>query len=83
MTSMIHFRYRWLDKNYAGTSIKVVVKKLLLDQFLLMPPLLVIFYVGKFRAIVICGPLLVGYHDTRIGLTRERITHCHFHQCSF
>ncbi|XP_077285875.1 mpv17-like protein [Arctopsyche grandis] len=38
--------YRWLDKKYVGTTAKIIVKKLLLDQFVITPPLLVIFFVG-------------------------------------
>lgn len=43
-----YFRYRWLDKKYVGTSAKIIVKKLLLDQFVITPPLLVIFFVGLY-----------------------------------
>lgn len=44
---VIFFRYRWLDGRFVGTSTKIITKKLLLDQFLLTPPLLVVFYVGE------------------------------------
>lgn len=40
------YRYKWLDKAYVGTATKIVVKKVLLDQFLMTPPLYVIFYAG-------------------------------------
>ncbi|XP_059480012.1 mpv17-like protein [Neocloeon triangulifer] len=36
--------YKWLDARFVGTAAPIIVKKLLLDQFLLTPPLLVIFY---------------------------------------
>nr|CAD7255901.1 unnamed protein product [Timema shepardi] len=39
-----YFWYKWLDKHYAGTAAKTVVKKLLLDQFLFTPPLIIAFY---------------------------------------
>nr|XP_008197043.1 PREDICTED: mpv17-like protein isoform X4 [Tribolium castaneum] len=38
--------YRWLDKKFIGTSYKIVAQKLLLDQFLMTPQILVIFYVA-------------------------------------
>lgn len=41
------YRYKWLDKALPGTTKKVIVKKLLLDQFLMTPQLLVIFYAGE------------------------------------
>lgn len=40
-------RYNFLDKKLPGTTVKVVVKKLLIDQFVFTPQLLVIFYVSK------------------------------------
>ena len=41
-------RYRWLDANFIGRAGKTVVKKLLLDQFVLTPQLLTVFYVSKY-----------------------------------
>ncbi|XP_061512168.1 mpv17-like protein isoform X2 [Anopheles gambiae] len=38
--------YKWLDKTFPGTAKRIIVKKLLLDQFILTPPLLVIFFTG-------------------------------------
>ncbi|XP_050303602.1 mpv17-like protein [Anthonomus grandis grandis] len=37
--------YRFLDKKLPGAATKTVIKKLLIDQFIFTPPLLVIFYV--------------------------------------
>ncbi|XP_052903600.1 mpv17-like protein isoform X3 [Anopheles moucheti] len=39
-------RYKWLDKTFPGTAKRIIVRKLLLDQFVLTPPLLVIFFTG-------------------------------------
>ena len=39
-------RYKWLDGKFKGTGLKIVVKKCLIDQFLMTPNLLVMFYVG-------------------------------------
>jgi len=38
--------YHWLETAFPSTSPKVVVKKLVLDQFLLTPWVVVIFFVG-------------------------------------
>ncbi|XP_076274387.1 mpv17-like protein [Rhynchophorus ferrugineus] len=38
--------YRFLDKKLVGTTVKIVSKKMLIDQFLFTPQLLVIFYVS-------------------------------------
>ncbi|KAJ3663659.1 hypothetical protein Zmor_007892 [Zophobas morio] len=38
--------YRWLDRKFVGTSAKIVVQKLLLDQFLMTPQILIVFYVA-------------------------------------
>jgi Mpv17-like protein len=38
--------YKWLDRTFPGTAKKTILRKLILDQFLLTPPLLVIFYTG-------------------------------------
>lgn len=38
--------YKWLDRTFPGTTKKIIIRKLLLDQFVLTPPLLVIFFTG-------------------------------------
>ncbi|CAO1422951.1 unnamed protein product [Diamesa serratosioi] len=38
--------YRWLDKTFPGTTKRIIFRKLMLDQFLLTPPLLCIFFIG-------------------------------------
>ncbi|XP_014243455.1 mpv17-like protein isoform X1 [Cimex lectularius] len=45
-SNILYFWYRWLDRNFVGASMKIVTKKLLLDQFVLTPQLLTIFYVS-------------------------------------
>ena len=37
--------YRWLDARYVGLATQTIVKKLLLDQFVISPPILAIFYI--------------------------------------
>ncbi|KAG8237281.1 hypothetical protein J437_LFUL015891 [Ladona fulva] len=47
--AIIHYGilgYKWLDRKYVGTAANIIAKKLVLDQFLLTPPLLVVFYVS-------------------------------------
>ncbi|XP_050532233.1 mpv17-like protein [Daktulosphaira vitifoliae] len=44
--NILYFWYKWLDKAFVGTAPKIIVKKMLLDQFLMTPPLYVIFYVS-------------------------------------
>jgi len=40
------FRYKFLEGRYPGTGKSAVAKKVLLDQFLMEPPLIVAFYMG-------------------------------------
>lgn len=40
------YRYKWLDGALPGTTKKIIVKKMVLDQFLMTPQLLVVFYTG-------------------------------------
>lgn len=41
---ILHGWYAWLDKVYKGTATKTIIKKLLCDQFILTPPLIVLFF---------------------------------------
>ncbi|XP_034934265.1 mpv17-like protein [Chelonus insularis] len=41
---ILHGWYLWLDKAFVGTSQKIVISKLMCDQFMLTPALLFIFY---------------------------------------
>ncbi|XP_018563503.1 mpv17-like protein [Anoplophora glabripennis] len=43
---MLTVWYRFLDKKFVGTTTKVIVKKLLIDQFFFTPQLLLVFYVS-------------------------------------
>ncbi|XP_049808053.1 mpv17-like protein isoform X1 [Schistocerca nitens] len=45
-SNILLFWYRWLDRRFVGTAAATVLKKMLLDQFVLTPPLLVAFYVS-------------------------------------
>lgn len=39
--------YKWLDNRLPGTTKKIILKKVLIDQFLMTPNLLVVFFAGK------------------------------------
>jgi Mpv17-like protein len=39
--------YKWLDGKFVGTTKRIVFKKLMLDQFLMTPPLLATFFIGN------------------------------------
>lgn len=43
---LLHGWYKWLDTFYKGKSIKLVLTKLFLDQFILTPPLICLFFIS-------------------------------------
>ncbi|KZC04721.1 PREDICTED: mpv17-like protein [Dufourea novaeangliae] len=42
---VLHGWYKWLDTFYKGQAMKVVLVKLFVDQFILTPPLVVVFFI--------------------------------------
>ena len=40
----LFYWYRWLDARFVGQAAVTIVKKMLLDQFLISPPILITFY---------------------------------------
>ncbi|CAB0006787.1 unnamed protein product [Nesidiocoris tenuis] len=61
-SNILYFWYRWLDANFVGKSSKIIVKKLLLDQFLLTPQLLGVFYIRLvFCLICSCAWFFVNF----------------------
>ena len=42
---ILYYWYLWLDARYVGQAAVTIVKKMLLDQFVISPPILVTFYV--------------------------------------
>lgn len=52
VTHFYFFRYKWLDKTFVGTGTKIVVKKMLIDQFIMTPPFYVVFFVGEFNILL-------------------------------
>lgn len=41
---LCHYWYIWLDKTYAGRSAKILAKKITIDQFVLSPVLICVFF---------------------------------------
>ena len=42
---VLYHWYLWLDARFLGTAVSTIGKKLLLDQFVISPPILVAFYI--------------------------------------
>ena len=40
----LYYWYLWLDARYVGQAAVTIVKKMLLDQFVISPPILITFY---------------------------------------
>ncbi|KAF3420586.1 hypothetical protein E2986_11231 [Frieseomelitta varia] len=45
---VLHGWYKWLDMFYKGKTVKIVVTKLLVDQFILTPPLITLFFISLY-----------------------------------
>ncbi|XP_024217488.2 mpv17-like protein [Halyomorpha halys] len=45
-SNILFFWYKWMEKRFTGSSYKILVKKILLDQFVLTPPLLSAFFIS-------------------------------------
>ncbi|XP_046141764.1 mpv17-like protein isoform X1 [Osmia bicornis bicornis] len=43
---VLHAWYKWLDAFYKGTAMKIILAKLCVDQFVLTPPLIIIFFIS-------------------------------------
>ena len=41
---ILYYWYLWLDARFVGQAAVTIIKKMLLDQFLISPPILVTFY---------------------------------------
>ncbi|XP_017112439.1 mpv17-like protein isoform X2 [Drosophila elegans] len=66
--------YKWLDRVLPGTTKIVIVKKLVLDQFVLTPYLLTVFYAGM--------SIMEGSEDTFLEL-REKFVPTFVRSCVF
>ena len=49
-----YYWYHVLDKWYPGRATRMVVRKVLLDEFIMSPLEYVVFYVGQCRVYVLC-----------------------------
>lgn len=45
-------RYKWLDAFYSGKSLKIVLTKLFADQFILTPPLIMLFFISSYSYVL-------------------------------
>ncbi|XP_017086236.1 mpv17-like protein isoform X1 [Drosophila eugracilis] len=70
----LYFWYKWLDRVFPGTTKIVIVKKLILDQFVLTPYLLTVFYAGM--------SMMEGTEDTFLEL-REKFVPTFVRSCIF
>ncbi|KAH8360863.1 hypothetical protein KR084_009536, partial [Drosophila pseudotakahashii] len=70
----LYFWYKWLDRAFPGTTKVVIVKKLVLDQFVLTPYLLTVFYAGM--------SMMEGSEDTFLEL-REKFVPTFVRSCIF
>ncbi|KAI8037738.1 mpv17-like protein isoform X1 [Drosophila gunungcola] len=70
----LYFWYKWLDRVLPGTTKIVIVKKLVLDQFVLTPYLLTVFYAGM--------SIMEGSEDTFLEL-REKFVPTFVRSCIF
>ncbi|XP_043271255.1 mpv17-like protein isoform X2 [Venturia canescens] len=43
---IFYYWYKWLDRIFRGTTMKIIMVKLFADQFILTPPLLVLFFIS-------------------------------------
>ncbi|XP_043649031.1 mpv17-like protein isoform X2 [Drosophila teissieri] len=66
--------YKWLDRAFPGTTKVIIVKKLVLDQFVLTPYLLTVFYAGM--------SIMEGSEDVFLEL-REKFVPTFMRSCIF
>ncbi|XP_034140301.1 mpv17-like protein isoform X2 [Drosophila guanche] len=67
-------RYKWLDKTFPGTTKAIIFRKLVLDQFILTPYLLTVFYAGM--------SIMEGSEDILLEL-REKFLPTFVRSCIF
>ncbi|SPP89764.1 mpv17-like protein isoform X1 [Drosophila guanche] len=66
--------YKWLDKTFPGTTKAIIFRKLVLDQFILTPYLLTVFYAGM--------SIMEGSEDILLEL-REKFLPTFVRSCIF
>ncbi|KAH8242240.1 mpv17-like protein [Drosophila bipectinata] len=70
----LYFWYKWLDRVFPGTTKTIILKKLVLDQFVLTPYLLTVFYAGM--------SIMEGSEDIFLEL-REKFVPTFVRSCVF
>ncbi|EDX10540.1 mpv17-like protein isoform X1 [Drosophila simulans] len=70
----LYLWYKWLDRAFPGTTKVIIVKKLVLDQFVLTPYLLTVFYAGM--------SIMEGSEDIFLEL-REKFVPTFMRSCIF
>ncbi|KAH8270032.1 hypothetical protein KR018_002785 [Drosophila ironensis] len=70
----LYLWYKWLDRAFPGTTKTIIVKKLVLDQFVLTPYLLTVFYAGM--------SIMEGSEDIFLEL-REKFVPTFVRSCVF
>ncbi|EDV52104.1 mpv17-like protein isoform X1 [Drosophila erecta] len=70
----LYLWYKWLDRAFPGTTKVIIVKKLVLDQFVLTPYLLTVFYAGM--------SIMEGSEDISLEL-REKFVPTFMRSCIF
>ncbi|XP_043649030.1 mpv17-like protein isoform X1 [Drosophila teissieri] len=70
----LYLWYKWLDRAFPGTTKVIIVKKLVLDQFVLTPYLLTVFYAGM--------SIMEGSEDVFLEL-REKFVPTFMRSCIF
>jgi hypothetical protein len=66
-------RYKWLDGKFPGTTKRIIFKKLMLDQFLMTPPLLATFFIGEQKPCLNISPVLMtSFHFRYVNFGEKR-----------
>ena len=56
-----HYWYHVLDKWYPGRATKMIVRKVLMDEFIMSPAEYAVFYVGQFVISILLEVLVMQY----------------------
>ncbi|XP_030745838.1 mpv17-like protein isoform X2 [Sitophilus oryzae] len=71
---LVSLWYKFLDKKLPGTAVKTIVKKMLVDQFIFTPQLLVVFYISM---------SILERKDDLLAECKEKFGHTFLANCLF